>query len=279
MRMAGMQHIVLNLDNSHVIQKWHTITRNLVTQGYALFDGTLFEGDARALSEAREDFVASCRDLRPDYFTEGPGRNRRYGQFILKRDEGTLRCVAPVWSVEKGEYVTHYEQQGCFNPEHGGVARAFAALTRRQSENLFLHELIRKCFYALPWRYGATVLAGVHIIEFAVEPGQKVASSPSRVHCDGEPFTWAFLLERSGIRGGENIFASIDCCGKSPDELDDPSIFNRITLERRWEGWVVDDQRVSHYVSPVETPDGFSFGRRTMLLVDFSVAPTATMTG
>jgi len=115
------------------------------------------------------------------------------------------------------------------------------------------------------------VIVGVHIIEFFVRRGCCVVSSPRNVHCDGEPFTWAFLIARSDVVGGENLIATVDSCGKNPGELQSEDILARFTLESPLDGWVVDDLRVSHYVSPVTTAPDAAFGRRTMLLIDFRV--------
>ena len=44
----------------------------------------------------------------------------------------------------------------------------------------------------------------------------------------------------------------------------------RFTLEKPWEGWVVNDKRVAHYVWPIEVAAGYERGRRVILLTDFT---------
>jgi hypothetical protein len=253
---------------------WQVVATKLARDGFAVFDRTLVENDEH-LEVARAAFFASCYDLPQDYSSKTPGRNRRYGQFVFDSQTGALELVPPAWDSIRREFVTYYQQQGCFNPEHAGEQRCFASLTKMQSSNVFLRRLIRKCFVALPWTVVGAVVVGIHIIEFVVHRGCTVVASPSKVHCDGEPFTWAFLVTRTEVTGGENVIATIDACGKNLDEVSTDCVRARLTLEKPLDGWVVDDLRVSHYVGPVTAARDAPFGRRTMLLVDFT--PKAAM--
>jgi hypothetical protein len=260
------------MDCNRASSKWQMVRANLAEHGFALFDSTLFAEDDCHLESARRAFIASCDDLPPDRYSKIPGRNRRYGRFLFDTRTASIERLPPTWDRDSNELVTYYEQQGCFNPEHAGERRAFAALTGEQSSNAFLHSLILRCFSALPWTLEGPVVVGAHLIEFRVKSGFTVASSPSNVHCDGEPFTWAMLIARDDIAGGENIIADPDSCGKDPGEIPNRDIRARFTLEKPLQGWVVDDLKVSHYVSPVTAMSGAAVGRRIMLLVDFTPA-------
>ena len=112
----------------------------------------------------------------------------------------------------------------------------------------------------------------MHVVEFQVKPEQDVTSSPANLHRDGEPFTWAFLLHRQNVRGAENIIATADVAGKYPADISNDSILAQFTLENAWEGWVVDDAQVSHYVSKASVSPGAEMGWRTALLIDYSPA-------
>ena len=253
-------------------QGWQAVAVNLAINGFARFDSSLFDHEWSHLDDARTAFAASCDNLPPDPFSEMPGRNWRYGQFTFHPAAGTIDVISPVWDRDRKEYITYYQQQGCFNPEHPGERRGFAALTEKQSSNAFLRSLIIRCFFALPWKANCTVLVGVHIIEFHVRPGRGVVSTPINLHCDGEPFTWAFLIARADVIGGENIIATSESCGRNPNEIPIDDVRARFTLKKPLDGWVVDDFEVSHYVSPVTVADGAAVGRRVMLLVDFTPA-------
>lgn len=251
---------------------WRDIGADLLRDGFALFTDSLFEGDGRDLLDAQEAFVASCRDLPRDPYSAASGRNRRYGRFVLDPWSSELDAVPPVWDGGRNEYVAHYRQLGSFNPEHSGSLRAFAPLTEAQTRNRFLHSLITRCFFAIPTQWEGPVVVGIHILQYAPEGIQCVASSPASFHCDGEPFTWGFLVERTNVTGGENIFATLDAVGKGLTELSPNDIRARVTLETPMEGWVVDDSKVSHYVGPFKAAEGAAVGKRTLLIVDFTPA-------
>jgi hypothetical protein len=180
--------------------------------------------------------------------------------------------MPPVWDRYRKQHITYYQQQGSFNPEHAGERRGFASLTELQSSNAFLRRLILGYFLTLPWTAHGRVLVGAHLVEFLVRPGYSVVSSPVNIHQDGEPFTFGMLVARADVTGGENIIATPDSCGKSPDEIPSANIRARFTLDKPLQGWVVDDRKVGHYVSPVAVEQDAAVGRRTMLLIDFTPA-------
>jgi hypothetical protein len=251
---------------------WQAVAEALATRGFSRFNATLFDNDGDDQESARMEFMRSCTDLPPDPDARTPGRNRRYGLFVWDARNTSLHLVPPALEPESGTCVAYYYQPTVFNPEHGGRPRAFAALTEVQSTNRFLLATLRNCFYALPWTAPGPVFIGVHVVEFQVKPGQVVTSSPANLHRDGEPFTWAFLLHRQNVLGAENIIATADVAGNYPSDIEEDSILARFTLEQAWDGWVVDDARVSHYVSKASIDLGASVGRRTALLIDYSPA-------
>ncbi len=253
-------------------QSWPAVAASLRGRGFSTFTGELFERDPAYLVQAREKFIASCRDLPADFYSRSAGRNRRYGRFLLNPADRSLELIAPVWDRERCQHVTPYMQEGCFNPEHPGEKRVFAALTDAQASNPFLHSLIMRCFETLPWSYPGDVVVGVHAVEFVVDFGQSITSTPGNVHCDGEPFTFGILIERDGVIGGENTIATVDAAGMHPDALASGQIKSRLTLEQPLDGWVVDDAKVAHSVSPVTGANHKGLGRRAMLLIDFTPA-------
>ena len=80
------------------------------------------------------------------------------------------------------------------------------------------------------------------------------------------------LIARDDIAGGENIIAGPDLCGKRSGKIPNRDIRARFTLEKPLQGWVVDDLKVSHYVSPVTAMSGAAVGRRRTPSVDFTPA-------
>jgi hypothetical protein len=247
----------------------------LAVKGFAHLDSEFFGGRDSGLKRARNAFVETCRELPKDNHAGEHNRNRRYGTFILLPWNWRLEPVPPVWDPEKNELVSHYLQSSQLNPEYNGKARSFAPLTEEQTSNAFLRHAIMASFRSLRWSYpNQPVAVGCHIIELVAKPGARGVSTPDLIHRDGEPFTVAALIERKGITGGENLITVPEMANKHPSEVPRDAIIERFTLERPWDGWIVDDKRVAHYVSPIEVADGYEAGNRIVILIDFtSMAP------
>jgi hypothetical protein len=241
--------------------------------GYARVDVTFVGTDNGDATFARHQFLEAARDNPQDDHSKNGERRRRYGVFIFHPWAGMLDSLPPVWDPERKEWVTRYLQSATLNPEQNGAPRAFAPLTEGQRTNLFLRSTIKKCYRALPWHeYARPIIVGVHIIQLIARPNSPGISSPNFLHRDGEPWTWAFLIERYAVVGGENFIAAPEVANRHPNEVTAPDLLARFTLEQPFEGWVVNDSRVSHYVAPVFVADGYEVGWRTILLIDFSPA-------
>ena len=248
------------------------VTERLMRDGFVRVGAGFAAGDNGELARARDEFVQSVEIVPPDLHTDKPGRNRRYGTFLLTPWTGALEFVPPVWDASQMDFVARYLQSAAINPEQQGQSRGFAPLTPEIANNIFLRATIQRCFRALPWSKHGPVFAGVHVIQLVAHPGVLGVSSPDALHRDGEPFTWAFLIERHGVTGGENVIAAPELANTHPSEAPPEKILARFTLDKPFEGWVVDDKRVSHYVSPVAVESGFEHGVRTILLIDFTPA-------
>ena len=248
------------------------VAGQLAKDGYVRVDETFVGTQAGDIGLARAAFVESCKEVPADLHTNKPGRNRRYGNFVLHPWSGTLESIPPIWDTDRKDFVARYLQSALINPEHNGKPRGFAPLTEAQRTNLFLRWTINKTFETLPWSAHGPVIVGVHIIQLVARPGVSGISSPDALHRDGEPFTWAFLIDRMHVTGGENIIAAPEVANLHPSAVPVEKIWSRFTLENQFEGWVVDDKKVSHYVSPVEVDGNAGYGVRTILLIDYSPA-------
>jgi hypothetical protein len=75
------------------------------------------------------------------------------------------------------------------------------------------------------------------------------------------------------VAGGENVIGTLAAANRHPAEVSESEILARFTLEKPWEGYVVDDCRVSHFVDVVRLVDASAgCGWRTVLLIDFTPA-------
>lgn len=246
--------------------------RELTEHGYALFGPSFADfGDAE-LAAARADFIASCALLPPDDYAATPGRFRRYGRYLLQPWRDDIAYVPPDWCARRQMQVASYLQPGAYNPEHADEARAFAALTDAQADNPFVTSIIQRIFAALAMPANVPVFVGVHIVRLTAYPGASAAMSPNCVHRDGEPYTAALLIDRDDVDGGENVFATLEMAGRAIETVPERSVFHRQTLTAPMEGWIVDDDKVSHYVSPITVRPGSRSGQRTMLLIDYTPA-------
>src|SRR5690625_7799112 len=78
----------------------------------------------------------------------------------------------------------------------------------------------------------------------------KAVSSPDCLHQDGEPFTFAHLIERKNVKGGTNVIGIPEVRGKQPDEVDEKDLHEVFEISKPLESYGVDDSAVSHYVGP-----------------------------
>lgn len=244
---------------------------DLAAQGYARVAPSFLLSANENDDQTFREFLLACRDLPADPHCVAGLRFRRYGRFKLQPDTLEITAEAPTIDLRTGRAATCYVQSAANNPEHAGRERHFAALLAAQSDSQFLRTSIARCFRDSPWPLDAMpVVVGVHIVRTIARPGEPGVSTPNHLHHDGEPVTWAFLLSRSGVAGGENVIASPSAAGHTPAEAKSIDILARFTLEQPLSGWVVDDRRVSHYASPIEPVPGVTQGQRTILLIDFS---------
>jgi hypothetical protein len=247
------------------------VAEALAARGFAHLNSEFFGGRDPDLKRVRNAFVETCRELPKDDHAGERNRNRRYGLFILLPWNWRLEPVPPVWDPKRNELISRYLQSAQLNPEYNGNVRSFAPLTEAQTSNAFLHHAIMASFRSLRWNYpNQPVAVGCHIIELVAKLGAPGVSSPDLIHRDGEPFTVAALIDRKGITGGENLITVPELANKHPSEISGDGIIERFTLERPWDGWIVDDKRVAHYVSPIEVADGYQTGNRIVILIDFT---------
>ena len=98
-------------------------------------------------------------------------------------------------------------------------------------------------------------------------------SSPDCFHQDGEPFTFAHLVQRnSNAGGGNNYIGKIKCRNKKLTEISKEDIIDSFVLKKFLESFSVYDNAVSHYVDHLIKIDPTGEpAQRTMILIDLSL--------
>ncbi len=242
----------------------------LQSEGYARLGPEFFRSESAGWEAARDDFIRGCAELPADE-DQPESRHRRYGRFVLFPDSESLMPLPGIWCSERGYQVAHFYQPPELNQEHGGKQRPLAALTEAQRDSEFLRDAILKCFRLVDWDdHEFPVQVGVHLIKLLAKPASPGPSSPDEIHRDGEPFTAAILISRDGVDGAENLITVPEVANLHPSLVAEGAVKERFTLTRQLEGWIVADDRVAHYVSPVTVAEGYEQGHRTILLIDFA---------
>jgi hypothetical protein len=189
----------------------------------------------------------SWDDLQPDRYLKDGGnyRKRRHSCFVVTDDGG----------VEQTPHRAHWQSQD-YNALHGGMHRWF--------------EPISAGVVAAPaWARLLSGLAGVfsrlrpraawHVEahQFRIDTSDGIGRpTPEGAHRDGVDYVAVFLVERSGIKGGETrVFEAAGPNGQ------------RFTLTDPWSLLLLDDARVIHESTPIQPVDGQ--GHRDTLVLTY----------
>jgi hypothetical protein len=93
----------------------------------------------------------------------------------------------------------------------------------------------------------------------AEEPG---LPAPEGVHQDGTDWLTLHLVRRRNIAGGETTIYDLD---RKP--------IQRYTLRETLDSLILEDPRIMHGVTPVQSADGRTLGIRDLLGIDFIYRP------
>jgi len=111
---------------------------------------------------------------------------------------------------------------------------------------------------------------GMHLIKLSPSATMPAVASPDLVHRDGEIFTAGILIDRINASGGFNGITHTRWHDHRFGDVVDEDIYDQFTLEKPLEGYIVQDDKVAHYVSPVSCVDPNEHAERTILLIDFT---------
>jgi hypothetical protein len=169
--------------------------------------------------------------LPPDNYLRDGGRyrRRRHSCFIVRPDRVELVPHRPHWQPLE------------YNALHGGLERHFepmdAALLAQPAWSQLLLWLGQVCSGlkgAQPWY--------VEAHQFRIDTTDGIGRpTPEGAHRDGVDMVAVFMVERSGVKGGETrVFEAQGPNGQ------------RFTLEQPWSLLLLDDARVIHESTPIQ---------------------------
>jgi len=227
--------------------------------------------DGPQLSEGMDLLRREAAALERDPYDLQGVRHRRYAQAAFLPWEGRLSWY-PGQSVEGVTYIEYY--QGAFNPDHAHERRRLVRFSDELLDSGLIRALIGVNFGMTTWSEEEARLplqVGLTMIKLAPTGTVPTAySTPNALHQDGERYTFAHLVTRSGVEGGENVIAVPDAAGTHPAQLPGASILERFNLETVFEGYAVYDPLVSHHVDHVTLSAGAEHGERCIMLIDFT---------
>ncbi|MFF3014753.1 2OG-Fe dioxygenase family protein [Streptomyces sp. NPDC057939] len=212
-----------------------------------------------------------CTALPPDPYAPGTNRFRRYSHAVHLPWKGELSWIPGTPDPVHGT-VTDFSQ-GSDDREHPRPRRALPAIPETLLDNALLLRLLHwdiDQVLAVKDLGRRPLWVGVHLIRLGVDgPGQEAVSSPNCLHQDGGStgtFTFAHLISRTNVTGGQNVIATPAGAGLQPE---DPwaDIHASFTLTDPLDGYAVHDHRVSHYVGPVRAGSGPGPGERSVVIV------------
>ncbi|MFJ6799062.1 2OG-Fe dioxygenase family protein [Streptomyces sp. NPDC091268] len=245
-------------------------------RGFARYDAgrlgiTRTDSTAADLAAIREVFAA----LPPDPYAPGTNRFRRYSHAVYLPWKDELSWIPGTPDPVHGT-VTDFSQ-GEEDLEHPRPRRVLPDIPEALRGNALLVRLLRwdiEQVLALRNLARRPLWAGVHLIKLAVDDaGRQAVSSPDCLHQDGGSagtFTFAHLISRTNVIGGQNVIATQGSAGLQPD---DPwtDVLADFTLTEPLDGYAVHDCKVSHYVGPIRAGSEPGPGERSILIV--GIAP------
>jgi hypothetical protein len=202
-------------------------------------------------------FGPSWDDLPLDTYMADGGRYRRRRHAVY--------AISADGAIVREPHQPHYQSRD-YNSLNGGIARWFEPIAAAVGEGpsmrtiLRLHgDLFRRIMPAPGvWR------VEVHQFRIEARPGATGLPTPEGMHRDGVDYVLVLLINRCNIGRGTTTIH--DLAGRS---------LGAFTLTDPFDAALVDDARVFHGVTPVESIDPALPAYRDVLVVTFRMTPAA----
>jgi hypothetical protein len=222
------------------------IVRSLRERGYALLAPEELARVCGVLLPELGELQHSWSDLPRDAYLRDGGkyRHRRHSCFVQEISGGTL-AQAP--------HRAHWQPTD-YNALHGGMERWFEPV----SDEIARAKAWTRLLVGLGELFAAVRTVARWYIEahqFRIDTAEGIGRpTPEGAHRDGVDFVAVILVGRHHIRGGETrVFDAHGSAGV------------RFTMAQPWTALLLDDERVIHETTPIQS-DGQDGARDTLVL-------------
>jgi len=198
-----------------------------------------------------DDFAASWERLAPDTYLAARGRQRRRRHATFRVDETGAITQAP--------HQAHY-QSLAYNTLQGDIERWFEPVEPGIASSATLAAILRLSHELFGSLASAVPRWHVELHQFRIEAAAGAAGEPTPEgsHRDGVDYVLVLMIDRHNIaRGTTTIHAP------------DGTALGDFTLAAPLDAALVDDHRVFHGVTPVESLDDSQPAHRDVLVVTF----------
>ena len=198
-------------------------------------------------------FEASWNDLRPDEYMADGGRYRLRRHAVLSAGPGAPRLEPPQPHYQSREY----------NSLNGGVARWFEPVAPAVVSGPTMARVLGfGCALFGRLMKGASWKIELHQFRIEAKAGVPGLPTPEGAHRDGVDFVLVMLVRRQNVAKGTTTVHDLE--GKT---------LGSFTLTEPFDAAIVDDNRVTHGVTPVVPLDPSRPAYRDVLVATFLKKP------
>ena len=257
-----------------VQSKLLTIISMLLRRGYAIMNPQDLPFESNELAQLLALGVSALSAPADPHCKTGTRRRRFDRAFVVPGE--TEIIFFPRHADANLNSIQSYQQTASYNPHEGGKLRPFDSLTEVQRKLPALQKLIlfdaeiARLISPFP---DAVQEVHLHLIAYVPKSGVPAVASPPFVHCDSEPITFAHMLGRKDIAGGFNAITTTRARNLPFEEVSESELILKFTLDEALATFIVVDDVVAHYVSPMEAAGDQPY--RVVLLIDFTPLPPA----
>ena len=222
----------------------------LAQTGYALLSPSQTQALCGVALATLDELTPSWSRLPPDTYLRDGGkyRYRRHSCFEFDAEPHSLATTAPRAHWQSTDY----------NALHGGIARWFEPIAPAVTASNAWQALLRSLALAFcELQQVARWYIEAH--QFRIDTAHGIGRpTPEGAHRDGVDYVAVILIGRHNVKGGETrVFEARGSTGV------------RFTMHEPWSMLLLDDARVIHETTPLQSEDGSAVGWRDTLVLTF----------